>query len=442
MLTTAQVMAKYLAHARIEYIFGYPGDPNLEFMEAARKEDIRFILARREGTAAFMADAYGQLTGLPGVCMSTLGPGSTNLVNGVACAFLDRTPMLAISGQMHTRLEPTFTHQNIDHVRLFAPVVKWATRMVPEAAGSIMRKAIRLTTAERPGPVHITTPINVGAAEAADSEIRLPPLHPHREWTEVFSTNDAGLAPVALIEQARRPIIVAGMATKRAGAGQALRAFVERTGTPVVVSPKAKGILPEGHPYYAGTLDMACNQLMWEFLGSGDLILAVGFDPMELIKSWSLRIPVVHIDATPNVDQVYPAELELVGSISAILQSLTDSCPGGTKWRESEIQTHRDALFQAYLQLAASLALGIVVIVFCDNTLHRIEVKQLRKHYPPVGTRFAPTDLVKLAQSMDCYGEHVEDKASLEAVLARANTLDRPLVIEARIDPSQYEAQF
>jgi acetolactate synthase-1/2/3 large subunit len=100
------------------------------------------------------------------------------------------------------------------------------------------------------------------------------------------------------------------------------------------------------------------------------------------------------------------------------------------------------AMVQGELQLAASLALGIVVIVFCDNTLHRIEVKQLRKHYPPVGTRFAPTDLVKLAQSMDCYGEHVEDKASLEAVLARANTLDRPLVIEARIDPSQYEAQF
>ena len=120
--TTAAVMAKYLAGAGAKYIFGYPGDPNLDFMEAARLEGIEFVLARREGTAAFMADAVGQMTGRPGICMSTLGPGSTNLVNGVANALLDRSPMIAISGQMGTRLEPTFTHQNIDHQRLFAPV--------------------------------------------------------------------------------------------------------------------------------------------------------------------------------------------------------------------------------------------------------------------------------------------------------------------------------
>lgn len=535
-LTTAQVMAKYLAHANIEYIFGYPGDPNLELMEAARRENVEFILARREGTAAFMADAYGQLTGLPGVCMSTLGPGSTNLVNGVACAFLDRTPMLAISGQMSTRLEPTFTHQNVDHNRLFAPITKWVTRMVPEAAGSIMRKAMRTAVAERPGPVHITTPINVGTAAATDSEIRLPPLHPHSQWTETFCVDDADSEPVKLIARARRPVILAGMAVKRAGAANALRAFVEQIGIPVAVSAKAKGILPEDHPYYAGTLDMACNALMWKFLGSADLILAVGFDAVELIKSWSLRTPVVHIDAIPNVDQIYPADVELVGPIAKILRSLTDAYRSEAKWQEHEIRAHRDTLFEGYyagrvagklnpsdvvdaacaafprdtlvtmdvgshkilagqgwrayepgsvlvtnglsamgfalpgamtaklvhrdrpvvcftgdggfamvqgeLQLASSLGLGIVVIVFCDNTLHRIEIKQTRKHYPTVGTRFAPSDLVKLAESMGCDGEHVEDQATLERVLAQAKDLDRPLVIEAKIDPSQYEAQF
>ncbi len=535
-LTTAQVMAKYLACAGIDYLFGYPGDPNLEFMEAARKEDIAFVLARREGTAAFMADAYGQLTGLPGVCMSTLGPGSTNLVNGVACAFLDRTPMLAISGQMHTRLEPIFTHQNIDHIRLFAPVTKWATRMVPEAAGSIMRKAMRVATAERPGPVHITTPIDVCAAEASDSEIHLPPMRSDARWSEAVRISGADAEPVKLLEQARRPVIVAGMAAKRAGAGNALRALVERAGIPVVVSAKGKGILPEDHPFYAGTLDMACNALMWKFLGSSDLILAVGFDPVELIKSWSLRVPVIHIDATPNVDQIYPADTEFVGFIPTILQSLTTGYTGELKWRELDIRSHRDELFSHYyagrvagklnpsdvvdaargsfpretlitmdvgshkiligqgwttyepgsvlatnglsamgfalpaamtaklvhadrpvicftgdggfamvqgeLQLAASLELGIVVIVFCDNTLHRIEIKQTRKHYPPVGTRLAPSDLVKLAESMDCYGELVDDKATLETVLDRAKALDRPLVIAARIDPAQYEAQF
>ncbi len=529
-------MARYLARAGITHIFGYPGDPNLEFMEAARREDIEFVLARREGTAAFMADAYGQLTGLPGVCLSTLGPGSTNLVNGVACAFLDRTPMLAISGQMNTRLEPTFTHQNIDHNRLFAPITKWTTRMVPEAAGSIMRKALRVATAERPGPVHITIPINSSAAEAVDADIRLPPMGTKGRWSEAFHHRGLETDVFELIDRARRPVIIAGMAASRANAGAALQALVERSGTPVAVSLKAKGLLPENHSYYAGTLDMACNTLMWKFLGSADLILAVGFDPVELIKSWSLAVPVVHIDAVPNTDQIYPADIELVGSISAIVQALADRYHGEPKWPEQEIRAHRDALFAAYyagrvqgklnpsdvvdvaracfpretlvtldvgshkiligqgwkayepgsvlatnglsamgfalpaaitakllqrdrpvicftgdggfamvqgeLQLAASLRLGLVVIVFCDNTLHRIEIKQTRKHYPPVGTRFDASDLVKLAESMGCHGERVEDARTLERVLTQANGLDRPLLVEARIDPTQYNAQF
>jgi acetolactate synthase-1/2/3 large subunit len=535
-LTTAALMARYLAHAGITHIFGYPGDPNLEFMEAARRENIGFVLARREGTAAFMAEAYGQLTGLPGVCLSTLGPGSTNLVNGVACAFLDRTPMLAMSGQMNTRLEPTFTHQNVDHNRLFAPITKWTTRMVPEAAGAIMRKAMRVTTAERPGPVHITTPIDVGMAEVTDTDIRLPPMKSEDHWIETFRAEGVTTSVGQLISKARRPVIVAGMAAKRAQASGALRALVERSGMPVAVSLKAKGLLPEDHPYYAGTVDMACNAVMWKFLGSADLILAVGFDPVELIKSWSLPVPVIHIDAVPNTDQIYPADIELVGAITAILQTLTDSYQGEPKWSEQEIRTHREKLFAAYyqgrvsgklnpsdvvdvaraafpretlitmdvgshkiligqgwkayepgsvlatnglsamgfalpgamtakllqrdrpvicftgdggfamvqgeLQLAASLGLGVVVIVFCDNTLHRIEVKQMRKNYPSVGTRFDASDLVKLAESMGCHGERVNSANTLERVLAQANDLDRPLVVEARIDPAQYNAQF
>ena len=175
-LNTASVMAKYFAQAKIPYIFGYPGDPNIELMEQCRREGLEFILTCREGTAALMADAFGQITGLPGVCVSTLGPGSTNLVNGVANAFLDRTPMLAISGQMSTELEPVFTHQYVDQGRLFSSISKWATHIVPEAAGSIMRKAFRVATAERPGPVHITTAANVLAVDATDCDIRLPPL--------------------------------------------------------------------------------------------------------------------------------------------------------------------------------------------------------------------------------------------------------------------------
>jgi acetolactate synthase-1/2/3 large subunit len=535
-LTTGMVMARYLAATGIHVVFGYPGDPNIELMEQCRRAGLQFVLTRREGTAAFMADAFGQLTGLPGVCISTLGPGSTNLVNGVATAWLDRTPMLAISGQLSTGLEPIFTHQNVDHGRLFSPVSKWAVAMVPEAAGAIMRKALRVATAERPGPVHITTAANVLGVAAGDAEVRLPPFAPAQESATAFAAIGRSVEPARLLERARRPVILAGIGAVRADCGSALRALAEDLGCPVVVSPKAKGICPDDHPYYAGTIDMACNKKVWSLLAAADLILAVGFDAVELIKPWRLTVPVVHIDTTPNTDQVYPADVEFVGALPSVLAAFQAAAHGGPRWTEAAVRQHRSELFDEYysgrvagalnpsdvvdtvrdampastiattdvgshkllvgqgwrtgaprsllmtnglssmgfalpgattakllhrdrpvvcftgdggfamvqseLQVAASLGLPLLVVVFCDNSLHRIELKQLVKHYPSWGTRFAASDTVKLAEGMGCDGERADTPAALAAIVARAATLTRPLVVEARIDPSQYVAQF
>jgi acetolactate synthase-1/2/3 large subunit len=535
-LSTAIVMAKYFAQAKIRYIFGYPGDPNIELMEQCRREGLEFVLTCREGTAAFMADAYGQLTGLPGVCLSTLGPGSTNLVNGVATAFLDRTPMLAISGQMSTKLEPVFTHQYVDQGRLFSSISKWATPILPAAAGSIMRKAFRTATAERPGPVHLTTPADVLAAEAADSDIRLPPLSAVTSGSQTFTVTGELVEPAVLLQRSRQPLILAGMSAVRAGSGPALRALAEALGCPVVVSPKAKGIFPEDHPYFAGTIDMACNKRIWSFLASADLILAVGFDAVELIKSWQLRVPVVHIDSTANTDQVYPAEIEFVGSIPLVLDAFRAASGASARWTEAQVGRHRQELFDEYysgrvngklnpsdvvdavrqalppsaiattdvgshkllvgqgwktheprsllmtnglssmgfslpsamtakllnrhrpvvcftgdggfamvqseLRVAASLGLGVLVIVFCDNSLNRIELKQIVKQYPSCGTRFESSDIVKLAEAMGCDGARADSAVALSGIVARAAGLTRPLVVEARIDPTQYVAQF
>jgi acetolactate synthase-1/2/3 large subunit len=535
-LNTAAVMAKYFAAAKIPYLFGYPGDPNIEFMEQCRREGLQFVLACREGTAAFMADAYGQLSGLPGVCVSTLGPGSTSLVNGVATAFLDRTPMIAISGQMSTQLEPIFTHQYVDQGRLFSSISKWATSIVGDAAGTIMRKALRTAVAERPGPVHITTPANVLAAAASDSEIRLPPLGAEAEIRETFTAFGRTTRPATLLDGSRRPMILAGMSAIRANCGPAIRALAEQLGCPVVVSPKAKGIFPEDHPYFAGTLDMACNKKVWSFMASADLVLAVGFDPVELISQWQLRVPVVHIDSVPNSDQVYPADVEFVGAISAILEEFGAAGRGNARWTETEVKKHRAELFNEYysgrvagklnpsevvdtvrealpantiattdvgshkllvgqgwrtneprtllmtnglssmgfslpgaiaakllhrdrpvvcftgdggfamvqseLKVAAALGLGVLVVVFCDNSLHRIELKQMVKNYPSFGTRFEASDIVKLAEAMGCDGERADSKEALAKIVARGAQLTRPLVVEARIDPTQYVAQF
>ena len=535
-LTTAAVMAKFIAAAGIRHLFGYPGDPNIEFMEHARREGIEFVLGRREGTAVFMAEAYGQLTGRPGVCLATLGPGCTNMINGVATALLDRTPLLSIAGQLHSRLEPTFTHQNVDQIRLFDSVTKWATRMVPDAAGSILRKAFRVAMAERPGPVHLVASADVVRAPAGDSEIRVPPMHPAMESLQIFSTGPGVPRMDSIFAHARRPVVLAGISAMRANAGPAIRALAERVGCPVVVSPKAKGILSEDHPLFAGTLDMACNQIVWRFLESCDLIAAIGFDAVELIKPWRLTVPVIHIDSTPNTDQIYPADIELVGSIGTIVQHLADVYKGEARWTETEVESHREslqagyyagkvdgkinptdvvdavrqafpastlvtsdvgshkllvgqvwkayeprsvlmtnglssmgfalpgaitakivhpdrpvvcftgdgglAMVQSELQLAASLKLGLVVVVFCDNSLNRIELKQIALKYPSWGTRFDPSDIVKLAEAMGCDGVRVERTADLEAVLSRAAPVSRPLVVEVQIDPTQYQAQF
>ncbi len=534
-MNVAQLIVQYLRALGVRHVFGYPGDPSVEFLEAARREGLEFVLARREGTAGLMAEAAGMLTGLPGVCLSTLGPGSSNLVNAVAGAWLDRVPMLAISGQIETRREPYFTHQVLDHGRMFSPVSKWTTALQPHNAATILRKAIRTAMAERPGPVHITTAADVIGAQATDDRIALPPLVA-RQFPCAFSTDEAAADVATRLRAARRPAILAGIAAVRGDASQALERLAQTLGCPVVVAPMAKGLLAEDHPMYAGTLDMACNAFVWDFLSGCDLLVAVGFDAVELIKPWALSVPTIHIDSTPNTDQIYPAELELIGPIAAILDALSDSFRGEPRWSEVDVRAHREALASRYyagrvsgrlnptdvidvvrqasprdaiatsdvgshkllvgqgwttyapratlmsnglssmgfslpaaiaakllhpqrpvvcftgdgglamvqgeLRLAASLRIDPLVVVFCDNSLNRIELKQGQRNYPSWGTRIDETDVAKLAESMGCAGTMVDSAAALERVLAGPRPSDRPLVIGARIDPAQYAAQF
>jgi acetolactate synthase-1/2/3 large subunit len=538
-MNCAAVIARYLAAAGIKHVFGYPGDPNVELMETLRTEGIDFVLTRREGTAGLMAEAYGQITGLPGVCMTTLGPGSSNLTNAVAGALLDRIPMLAISGQIEGKRQRTFTHQVLNHDLLFGPITKWTTDIRPDTVSQVMRKGIRTAMAERPGPVHITTAADVIGAEASDDEILLPPLGLTGHGLSVYAM-DGRADPAKIIAAAKKPMILAGIAAVRAGAGPELTRLAETLGCPVIVAPMAKGIVNETHPYFAGTLDMACNDYMWDFLGTADLILAIGFDAVELIKPWAPTAPVIHIDMTPNTDQIYPASIELVGPIAATLAMLSEGLSGGLsgnpRWAEAEIKRHRDGLFEAFyagrvpgklnptdvidvvreampldtvvtsdvgshkllvgqgwtthapkgvlmtnglssmgyslpaamtarlidrtrpvvcftgdgglamvqgeLRLASSLGLDFTVVVFCDNSLNRIELKQMARQYPSWGTLIEPTDIVMLAESMGCAGVATDNAADLARILADGGPGDRPLVIGATIDPAQYAAQF
>ncbi|QBI20563.1 thiamine pyrophosphate-binding protein [Egibacter rhizosphaerae] len=534
--SVASVMADFINEAGVPYVFGYPGTSNIEFMEGARQRGVETVLARREPTAAFMAEGLSMATGGLGVCLSTLGPGSTALVNGVAAAQLDRVPMLAISGQIGTAKEPFFTHQVVEHERLFAPISKWAGRVDAGSTATIMRKALRLATAERPGAVHLTTNADVAkATTTTDDEVVLPPMEAAAVAGQVHRR--PGTAdPTASLREARRPVIVAGIAAVRAGATPELVRLAEEEGIPVVVAPMAKGVFPENHPMFAGVIDMACNQVIWDFLADADLVLAVGFDPVELIKPWEIDTPVVHVDAVANTDQIYRADVEVVGAIPALLDWLREEAASGPAWSEADLAPHRArltdeyyrgrvdgrlnptdvvdavraalpreaivttdvgshkllvgqgwttyeprtslmsnglssmgfglpaaigaqlavpgapvaaiigdggfAMVQGELQLASSLGLGIVVVVLVDGSLNRIELKQQALGYPSTATRIEESDLVRLAEAMGCDGERTDDLATLEKALEGSAGRDRPLVIEAHIDPAQYLSQF
>jgi acetolactate synthase-1/2/3 large subunit len=540
----------------VQHVFGYPGESVIDFMEAARHQGIELVSAVREGTAAFMAEAAAMTTGRPGVCLSTLGPGSTAVLNGVASATLDRVPVLAVSGQIESSREQFFTHQVVDHGRMFAPVTKLALRLEPASADTVIRKALRTVVAERPGAVHLTVTADAwllppGAAavpagvvppgevhDGVGSTVVPPPLTAAAGSVDVYGDGD----PLQVLRAARRPVILAGIAALRCAAGPELADLAERAGIPVVVSPMAKGIFPEDHPYFAGVLDMAGHRVVWDLLAAADLILTAGFDPVELISPWSVSTPVVHLDTTPNTDQVYASAHELVGHVGALLRWVTAQWSGQPRWTEAEVAAHRARLRAAWLagrtegklnpsdvvliarqaappdtivttdvgshkimtgqawqageprsvlmtnglsamgfgvpaaiaakltrpdrpvmalvgdggfamtatemRIAAALDLPITVVVFTDNSLNRIELRQQLMGYPPTATRMGGSDLAALAEAMGCDGVRVDTAPALEKALAdfgprsRASSGSRPLVIEARIDPAQYEAQF
>ena len=532
-MNVSEVIAQYLKAAETGPVFGYPGDPSVEFLEGCRKVGIDFVLARREGTAGLMAEAWGMLSGRPGVCLSTLGPGSTNLVNAVANAWLDRTPMIAISGQIDTKRLPTFTHQVVDQHALFSPVAKYVAEVAPHTVGHILRKAHRVAMAPRPGPVHLSTPADVVGAAATDDEVLLPPCQITQMGAQIVSVD--GKDPVAMINAASRPILLYGISAMQRDAGPAITALAEKTGAAIVSSPMAKGTVAEDHPLFAGTLDMACNTVMWDFLQSADLIVNIGFDAVELIKPWVVSAPVLHVDEVPNTDQIYAAEVEVIGPLAQTVAALTDAAKPGAGVGEGAIARHRDALQAAFdngrqtgvlnpsdvirvareavapgavvttdvgshkllvgqgwrpdgprrllmtnglssmgfslpaaiaaklydparevicftgdgglamvqseLRLAASMGLGIKVVVFLDQSLNRIELKQMARQYASTGTVIEETLTIPMAESMGCNGVEVTTEAELAAALV-TDTGTTPLVIGTRIDPAQYRAQF
>ncbi|MEH7345875.1 acetolactate synthase large subunit [Bacillus sp. JJ1532] len=321
-MKASDLFVKCLENEGVKYIFGIPGEENTDFVDSLIESDIELILVHHEQAAAFMADVYGRLTGKPGVCLATLGPGATNLLTGIGDAFLDHAPLVAITGQASLERIHKESHQYVDIVGVFDKITKWNQQIrVAHTIPEIVRKAFKQAVLEKPGAVHIELPEDIAMQETEGKPLPVsqkPSSSPSRS-----SLNKAAEA----INRSKKPIILAGNGVIRDEAAVELRQFAEAKNIPVVNTFMAKGVLPANHPLTLYTVGMQAKDYVLCGFDQADLIITVGYDFVEYLpKYWNDEAGngIVHIDSLPaEVDAYYPLEAELVGNVKEALEALS-----------------------------------------------------------------------------------------------------------------------
>ena len=324
-INTAELLIQCLENEGVEYIFGLPGEENLHLLEALKHSSIKFITTRHEQGAAFMADVYGRLTGKAGVCLSTLGPGATNLMTGVADANLDGAPLVAITGQVGTDRMHIESHQYLDLVAMFAPVTKWNSQIVrPSNTPEIIRKAFKIAQSEKPGAVHIDLPENIAAMPVNGKPLA------HHEQEKIYAAYRSLNNAAQIISKARNPIILAGNGTIRSGASEALTEFATALNIPVANTFMGKGVIPYTHPLSLWSVGLQQRDYISCAFERSDLVIAIGYDLIEYSpKKWNPQgnIPIIHISQQPaDIDSSYIPLTEVVGDISDSLLELIKRC--------------------------------------------------------------------------------------------------------------------
>jgi len=353
-MKASDLLVRCLEREGVKYIFGVPGEENADVMMSLQKSSIRFVLTRHEQGAAFMAEVHGRLTGEPAVCLGTLGPGATNLITGVADANMDRAPVLVITGQGATNRQHKESHQIMDVVEMYRPVTKWAASIQhPDAIPEMVRKAIRLTRSEKPGAVLLEL-----AEDIAKMETEVQPIEPHRYRRP--QADDLSLAEaVALIRDAKQPIIIAGNGTMRRRATPQLRRLVEATGIGVISTFMGKGAVERSSPYCLYTIGLQQKDFPAFAVEEADLVITIGYDLVEYPpRLWNPKgdKKIIDIDTLPaEIDGQYQAHVELTGEIATNLAVLTDALiaagqqrldlPRQLYWRQlmaSDLAAHKD----------------------------------------------------------------------------------------------------
>ena len=407
----AHLLVDCLAAEGCEWVFSVPGEETMDVLEAlADHAQVRHVTTRHEQGAAFMADVHGRLTGRPAVAMATLGPGATNLVTGIADAFLDRAPMVAITGQTGIDKVHKESHQYVDIPRMFEPVTKWTTRVeVPGAIPEIVAKAFRVARLEKPGPTHIELPEDIAASDVD------PALEPLALAAAAFpEPTDGAIERAAdLIAGAERPLILAGNGVLRRNASPELRDFARGLHVPVAVTFMGKGAIDDRSHLSLMAVGLQARDHVLSGFDRADLVVSVGYDPVEYGPGrWNPggTKRIVHIDTTPaEVDAAYRPQVELIGDIGGTLRRLLAALlPRGIGGRDAtarhlsrEVLVHADLRQELLRELAAYEAdegwpirpqkaiadLRAVLapddIVVSDVGAHKIWVARLYQAYEP-----------------------------------------------------------
>ena len=323
-MKASDLFVRCLEAEGVEKIFGVPGEENADFMISLIDSPIEFVLCRHEQAAAFMADGYGRLTGKAGVCLSTLGPGVTNLVTGLADANMDRAPTVAIIGQASTSRLHKESHQNMDSIRMLRPISKWAHSIYkPDTIPEMVRKAFKIAEQEKPGVTVLELPEDIAKKEAES-----PTLIEPRKTRRAAADHKAVKAAVDAIMNAKNPIILSGNGAIRKRASNQLRRMAEKTGIRVVNTFMGKGAVSRSDPHCLYTIGLQGQDHVNAALYEADVVVAIGYDLVEYApKLWNKQTKktIVHIDFwAAEIDEDYIVDVEVVSDVADALWQINE----------------------------------------------------------------------------------------------------------------------
>ncbi|MDX2465232.1 MAG: acetolactate synthase large subunit [Porticoccus sp.] len=395
-MKAADLFVKALEAEGVKYIFGIPGEENLDFLNALKDSSIRLILTRHEQAAGFMAATYGRLTGKAGVCLSTLGPGATNLVTAAAYANLGAMPMLMITGQKPIKSSKQGQFQIVDIVDMMRPLTKYTCQIASASnIPSRVREAFRLAEEERPGAVHLELPEDI-ASESTDAEVIGQSVY-RRPLADGKSVKMAA----AMIHKAKRPLLLIGAGANRKQSSKMLRRLVDKTGIPFFSTQMGKGVIDERHPLFLGNAALSADDFVHRAIRHADLIINVGHDVVEKPPFFMEQggFQVIHINyLTATVDPVYYPQVGVIGDIANTIYQLTELVSPQSYWNFSYFSDIKDATeahllegidddrFPLYPQRVVSdlrLAMPDDGVIALDNGVYKIWFARNYKAHEP-----------------------------------------------------------